>query len=132
MKNNQKAMFALLLCTGFVATPPLSVLAHVTDLLVASVQQKKPFEKNPHRRDATGIRLYVEENRTMCLRMMRVVLDGPPRDEQAAAIRSECHLHVLRVFHRQWLELQFAALSVGIAVDDSGGFRSTIFMYSRT
>ncbi len=40
-KHNRKAMFALLLCTGFIATHPMPVQADLAEASVASVQQQR-------------------------------------------------------------------------------------------
>ena len=40
-KHNRKAMFALLLCTGFIATHPMPVQAALAEVSVASVQQQR-------------------------------------------------------------------------------------------
>lgn len=40
-KNNRKALFALLLCSGFIATHPLAVMAESESYSVQNVQQKQ-------------------------------------------------------------------------------------------
>lgn len=40
-KNNRKALFALLLCSGFIATHPLAVMAESENYSVQNVQQKQ-------------------------------------------------------------------------------------------